>query len=50
LQNSVDVGKVFPDEAANPWVFGDNLIGAIGILIAGDWTFYGDIINKQYSE
>jgi hypothetical protein len=26
------------------------LTGAISVLIAGDWTFYGNIINKWYSE
>jgi hypothetical protein len=45
----VDIGKVLPDEAADTEVFGDSLVGAVGFLIAGDWTCYGYIANKQCS-
>jgi hypothetical protein len=45
-----NIGEVFPDKAADTGVFGDGFVGAISILIVGDWTFYGYIINKWHSE
>jgi hypothetical protein len=46
----VDVGEVLPDEVMDTGVSGDGLAGAVGILIAGDWTFYGYIVNKWNGE
>jgi hypothetical protein len=46
LQDVVDIGEVFPDEAADTRILGDCLIGAIRIFIAGDWIFYGYVVNK----
>jgi hypothetical protein len=41
---------VLPDEAADTGVFRDGFIGAIGTLIACNWTFYSDIVNKRNGE
>jgi hypothetical protein len=46
----VNVGEVLPDEAADTGIFRDGFIGAVRILVAGNWTFYGDIINKRNGE
>jgi hypothetical protein len=46
----VDVGEVLPDEAADTGVFRDGFIGAVRTLIACNWTFYSDIVNKQNDE
>jgi hypothetical protein len=36
LQDTVDIGKVLPDEAADTGIFGDGLVSAIGILVVGN--------------
>jgi hypothetical protein len=46
----VDVGKVLPDEAADTSILRDGLIGAVEALVADNWTFYSDIINKWNGE
>jgi hypothetical protein len=50
LQDTVDVGEVLPDKAADTCIFGDGLIGAVRALVAGNWTFYNDIVNKWNGE
>jgi hypothetical protein len=50
LQDTVDIGKVLPDEAADTGIFRDGLISAVGILIAGNRTFYSNIVNKWNGE
>jgi hypothetical protein len=50
LQDTVDIGKILPDEAADTSIFRDGLVSAVGILIAGNRTFYSDIINKWNGE
>jgi hypothetical protein len=41
---------VLPDEAADTGVFRDDFVGAVRTLIAGNWTFYSDIVNKRNGE
>jgi hypothetical protein len=50
LQDTVDVGEVLPDEVVDTSIFGDGLVGAVGALIVGNWTFYSNIVNKWNSE
>jgi hypothetical protein len=50
LEDTVDIGKVLPDEVVDTSIFGDGLVDAVRALIVGNWTFYSDIVNKWNGE
>jgi hypothetical protein len=45
LYDAVYVLEVFPDKAANAWVFGDALLSAVGKEIPPLWTADGYVVD-----
>ena len=45
LYDSVEVLEMFPDEAANKWIFGNGFIRSVGLDIACRRTFQRNIVD-----